>query len=300
MTLAVALLLFVLAVLTIGSKLLVRITAQGRAPRLAIVAWLTAVATVLGCSLAAVALLLVEAAGHRDSILVGHAGVSVQIVAAAAVAIATGGLVIVGVRIARALARMRAHTFAHADAVRLVGRSDGGDVVVIAASEPAAYCVAGRPPAIVVTTAALTALDHAQLAAVVAHERAHLTGRHAYIVAAVRGLSAALPRIRLLATAATHIGSLLEMCADDAAARRHGREPLLGGLMALAGAVTPAHSLAASGVAVLARAERLSDPPRALTRIRNRIALVGTATTMAATPALIAALSLSGALMCFL
>ena len=44
--------------------------------------------------------------------------------------------------------------------------------------EPAAYCVSGRPPAIVVTTAALGALDDRQLDAVVAHERAHLAGHH--------------------------------------------------------------------------------------------------------------------------
>ena len=49
------------------TKLLARITADGEAPRLAIAAWFTAVVTVLGCSIAAIALLLIEAAGHWDS-----------------------------------------------------------------------------------------------------------------------------------------------------------------------------------------------------------------------------------------
>ncbi len=67
MTVAAALLLYVAAVLYTGPKVLVRITADGGAPRLAIAAWITAVVTVLGCSVAAVALLLIEAAGHWDS-----------------------------------------------------------------------------------------------------------------------------------------------------------------------------------------------------------------------------------------
>ena len=313
MTVTAAVLLYVVAALSIAPKLLVRITADGGAPRLAIAAWLTAVVTVLGCSIAAIALLLIEAAGHWDSpdallvsclerlhaILVGHAGWPARMVATAAVAIAVGSLVAVCVRICRALSRMRTHTFAHADAVRLVGRSDGSDVVFIEASEPAAYCVAGRPPAIVVTTAALAALDDAQLAAVVAHERAHLEGRHAHVIAAVRGLTAALPKIGLFASAATHISSLLEMCADDAAARRHGRQPLLAGLLTLSGANTPAHGLAAAGIAVLARAERLSDPPGGFARIQTHLTLSGAVAAMAATPLAIVASSLSGVLICF-
>lgn len=313
MTVAAALLLYVAAVLAIGPKLLVHITADGGAPRLAIAAWITAVVTVLGCSVAAVALLLIEAAGHWDSpdallvtclerlraILVGHAGWPARIVATAAAAIAVGSLIAVAIRMSRALGRMRTHTFAHAHAVRLVGRSHGSDVVVIEASEPAAYCVAGRPPAIVVTTAAMAALDESQLAAVVAHERAHLDGRHAYIVAAARGLTTALPTCGLFATAASHISSLLEMCADDAAARRHGRQPLLAGLLTLSGATTPAEGLAAAGIAVLARAERLSRPPRRFAHIRTHITLSGAVAAMAATPLAIATLSLSGVLICF-
>ncbi|MGP4056703.1 M56 family metallopeptidase [Mycolicibacterium austroafricanum] len=313
MTVAAALLLYVAAVLAIAPKLLVHITADGGAPRLAIAAWVTAVVTVLGCSVAAVALLLVEAAGHWDSpdavlvtclerlraILVGHAGWPARIVATLAVAIAVGSLIAVVIRIGRALGRMRTQTFAHADAVRLVGRSHGSDVVVIEASEPAAYCVAGRPPAIVVTSAALAALDENQLAAVVAHERAHLDGRHAYIIAAARGLTAALPTCGLFASAASHISSLLEMCADDAAARRHGRQPLLAGLLTLAGATAPAHGLAAAGIAVLARAERLSKPPRRFSRIQTQVTLSGAVAAMAATPMAIVTLSVSGVLICF-
>lgn len=313
MIVASALLLYVVVLLVMGPKLLVRITAGGKAPRLAITAWTTAVVTVLGCSIAAVGLLLVEAAGHWTSpnaliasclerlraVLAGDAGWPAQAVATVAVVAAVGSLVAAVTRVVRALGLMRTQTFAHADAVRLVGRSHDRDVVVIEASVPAAYCVAGRPPAIVVTTAALAALDETQLAAVVAHERAHLNGRHAYVVAAARGLTVALPSCGLFASAAAHINTQLEMCADDVAVRRHGRQPLLAGLLTLSGATTPAHGLAAARIAVLARAERLSNPPRRFTRIQTQVMLSGAVAAMAATPSAIAALSFSGVLICF-
>lgn len=313
MTVSAALLAYIVLVLAVGPWLLPRITADGGAPRLAIAAWLTAIVTVLGCSIAAAGLLLIEAAGHWDSpdallvsclqrlqaILLGQFGWPARVVATAAVAITLGSLFAICVRLGRTLSRMRTQTFAHADAVRLVGTSDGSDLVVIEAVEPAAYCVAGRPPAIVVTSAALAALDSTQLAAVVAHERAHLDGRHAYVVAAVRGLAAALPRVSLFANAATQICSLLEMCADDAAARRHGYQPLLAGLLTLAGATAPTHGLAAASVAVIVRAERLTAPQKGFTQIRTRVTLSGAVAAMAAAPLTIAALSLSGALICF-
>ncbi len=313
MTIAAALLLYVAAVLMIGPTVLVRITAVGWAPRLAITAWLTAIVTVVGCSIAVVALLLVEAAGHWDNpdgllmsclerlrvIALGRAGPVAQVVSIAALALTVASLIAVGMRFGRALSRMRSQTFAHADGVRLVGRQIGNDVVVIDAPAPAAYCVVGRPPAIVVTTGALSALDQSQLNAVIAHERAHLKGRHAYLVAAVRGLTTALPTIKLFAGAATHVSSLLEMCADDAAARAHGRRTLLDGLLTLSGAATPNHGLAAAGIAVLARAKRLSDPPGGLARVQSCFALCGAVAAMSATPPTIAALSLSGVLICF-
>lgn len=313
MTVAAALVLYVATVLVAGPRLLRRITAEGFAPRLAITAWLAAVVTVIGSAIAAVAMTLVEAAGHWDSpdvllascverlhaILIGHSGWPAQVVATAAVVGALSGLGAVCWRGVRALRRMRAHTLDHADAVRLVGRSDGSELVVIEAPEPAAYCVAGRPAAIVVTSAAIAALDEQQLAAVIAHERAHLAGRHGYMVAAVRGIAAALPGIRFFTVAATEVCALLEMCADDVAARRHGRQPLLAGLLTLSGAVVPAHGLAAASVAVLARAKRLTDPPRPLVQIRHRITLSGAVAAIAATPVAIGLLAVSGALMCF-
>jgi hypothetical protein len=65
--------------------------------------------------------------------------------------------------------------------------------------------------------------------------------------------------------AARSVPALLEMCADDAATRRHGREPLLAGLVMLSTRLRlPEGVLAATGTAVTDRVTRLMQPRRAL------------------------------------
>ena len=83
-----------------------------------------------------------------------------------------------------------------------------------------AYCLPGRVGTIVLTTAALAALDDAELAAVLAHERAHLRGRHHLVLAAASALAQTLPFLPGLCTAQTELARLLEMIADDKAADR--------------------------------------------------------------------------------
>jgi Zn-dependent protease with chaperone function len=62
---------------------------------------------------------------------------------------------------------------------------------------------------------------------VLAHERAHLVGRHHLLIAPTRGLATVLPRIDLFALGAIEMGRLVEMRADNAAARAHGRDTVL-------------------------------------------------------------------------
>jgi hypothetical protein len=198
----------------------------------------------------------------------------------------------------RILVRMRSRTYRHARAVHVVGRRvDGLDAVVIDSSEPAAYCVPGRPHAVVVTSAALAALSERELTAILAHERAHIDGRHPQIVAVVRGLAATFPRLSLMTQGAQQVSRLLEMRADDAAAEQHGRASLLGGLLALTGSM-PATSgvLGATGVAVLARAERLAT----VTEVRRgRTALIAAVIAFAAGgPLVTVLLAVSGVLIC--
>lgn len=84
------------------------------------------------------------------------------------------------------------------------------------------FCVPGRQRAIVLTSAAVQALSRAELDAVLAHESAHLRWRHDVVLATARVLVRAFPFVPTFRLAHQHLGELVEMAADDSAARRHG------------------------------------------------------------------------------
>jgi len=307
---AVGLLLYSLAVLAFGPRLLRRLTRAGQVPRLGVAAWLTAIASVLVTWVAAAVAVIVDVAGHWNhghfvaaclakllGVAAGDAGMLARLALIAVATSAAATAAITVVRLSRTLIRIRRRAHGHAQAVRIVGRrTTDRDVVILEAAEPAAYCVSGRPPAIVVTTAALTALDARQLDAVVAHERAHLSGHHPHLVAALRSLATVFPRIALITDGAEQVSRLLEMCADDVAACRYGRGALLSGLLALSGAA-PAGALGAADIDVLARAERLTAPNAQLAVARSRAALTSAVTVLVAGP-LVTAASAASVLMC--
>ena len=310
MNAAVGLLLYSLAVLAFGPRLLRRLTRAGQVPRLGVAAWLTAIASVLVTWVAAAVAVIVDVAGHWNhghfvaaclakllGVAAGDAGMLARLALIAVATSAAATAAITVVRLSRTLIRIRRRAHGHAQAVRIVGRrTTDRDVVILEAAKPAAYCVSGRPPAIVVTTAALTALDARQLDAVVAHERAHLSGHHPHLVAALRSLATVFPRIALITDGAEQVSRLLEMCADDVAACRYGRGALLSGLLALSGAA-PAGALGAADIDVLARAERLTAPNAQLAVARSRAALTSAVTVLVAGPLVTAALAAS-MLMC--
>jgi Zn-dependent protease with chaperone function/uncharacterized membrane protein len=294
----VGLLLYSMAMLVAAPPLLRAMTCSGNAPRLGVVTWLSAIGTLVASWVATSVMVIVEvisrwthprtvAASCLASLqrtMSGDAGIAPQITLLAIAAAVTVTAAIIGVRLATAVLGMRARAHEHARAVRLVGHRTGeADVVMVEAPKAAAYCVAGRPPAIVVTSAARAALDDRQLAAVLAHERAHLDGRHAMIVSALRALAAVFPRVSLITEGAQQVSRLLEMCADDVAVRRHSGQSLLSGLITLCTAA-PAEALAAADLAVLARAERLARPPQESMKVKTRAALTGVIAIMAAGP----------------
>jgi Zn-dependent protease with chaperone function len=174
--------------------------------------------------------------------------------------------------------------------------------VVLDVPQLAAYCA---PPAtIVVTSGALGILAPAQLGAVLAHERAHLAGRHHLLIAVTRGLAATFPAVPLFSRGRTEVARLAEMAADDAAARRAGRRPLIEALLAIgtgapvsastvsAGAVSAgAGALGMASYAVAARVERLLAPPRRATLAGHTLALVVTLAALTAVTGLVAVLA---------
>ena len=314
MSVAVCLLLYSFTVAVLGPRLLTRLTRAGVAPRLGVAAWLAAIGSVVGSWVIAVAFLAVELFHHGDQpghtvsaclatlreAAAGRAGVLVQIGLFLLAMVAVAAVAVLVWRLSRSVLRARASTHDHARMTRLAGRHiDGLEAVILDAPQRIAYCVPGRPNTIVVTSAAVTALDARHLDAVLSHERAHLAGRHHLILALTRGLATILPRVELVTIGAAQVARLLEMCADDVAARTHGPATVLGALLALSGAAPiPCGALGATGVGVLARATRLATPPRPAQRIRVRVMLAAVSTLLAIGPVLTVLLTASGVALC--
>ena len=131
-------------------------------------------------------------------------------------------------------------------------REDRGAFTLVRfeSDDPVAVAVPGRPAEILVSSALERALTTAQLHAVLAHEYAHLRGRHGLLVRLAELNEACLPGFvpagRSLRKATL---MLVELVADDVAARQAGSAQLTVALERLA---------EASGEAgFLARAERL-------------------------------------------
>ncbi len=118
--------------------------------------------------------------------------------AAVGAAFAATMLASAGWCVSRELMAAAAARRTHRDLLRLTSRpcdpdrAGAADPVVVQHATLAAYCLPGRGGRIVLTSAALAALSPDELAAVLAHERAHLSGRHHLALAAAAGLSRGL------------------------------------------------------------------------------------------------------------
>ncbi len=154
----------------------------------------------------------------------------------------------------------------------------------------AAYCLPGIRPRIVVSAGALRLLRSEELAAVVEHERGHAHERHGLVLLPLASMSGLLRRVPYAHRAPRAVAALLEMAADDHAARRHDPGALAAALvlMGTAGAVptkgtagavptkgtagavptkgtagaVPTCAFAAASTAVPARVHRLLEPRR--------------------------------------
>jgi Zn-dependent protease with chaperone function len=301
MTTGLWLLLYGAVLAWLSPSILGRLTRSGLSPQLGVAAWLTAIAMTVMAWIAALVLIGVAAidglAGTTAATLClelfglsehgGLPGLS------GSIALTVAGItlsVLFMVRTSRSVSRLRSRSREHANEVLLVGRRTTlPGVVVVDANRAAVYCVFGHPPAIVVTSAAWSSLARSELAAVLAHEQAHIAGRHHQLLMVLRAMAAGFPRLPLMARSVSAVAELLEMCADDAAARRYGIDPILGGLLAMAAPhqTIPAEGLAAASTAVAARAMRLVQPARGGAKWGQRLMLALIITMMLGAPALI-------------
>jgi len=173
----------------------------------------------------------------------------------------TGGLLlggsVAGSRAWRAAGR-------HLELLALVGRpaTDLPGVTVLEHGRPLAYCLPGRPGPVVLSTSALRRLHADQVAAVLAHERAHQAGRHHRLVLLAQALRIGFPWLPAAPLAAEAVARLVELAADDAAARAQGRRQVAAALAALGDAAVPTAALGAAVVSATERVSRLLRPRR--------------------------------------
>lgn len=308
MSLAACLMLSTLVLAVLGAPVLTRLTRRGTVPLLGVTAWLVAIGSVLATWLAAIALLVeqvlhtwqqtgptvIACCGVSYSVTGGASGTAVRLILLLSGGLGAVALVRLAWRLATRLGAARRHNHRHGHTARLVGRPNPRwGAVVLDAPQRVAYCVAGRPGTIVVSTATLAALDDTQLAAVLDHERAHLTGHHHLIMAATRVLAALLPGVPLFAAGAIEVCRLLEMRADDRAARVHSPGQVARALAAMSGhTALPDGALGATGASVAARIERLLLPVGIGHRASIRGAVVLTLSTFLLMPATVGLVSL--------
>src|SRR5271166_1924516 len=138
----------------------------------------------------------------------------------------------------------------------------------------AAYCLPGLRSQIVVSVGTLELLGRGELAAVLAHERAHLRERHDLVLLPFTALRRAFPRSATCTDACRSVALLVEMLADDRALRGRPTRELVSALVRFGtadaypapagGYPAPAGALAAAEGEGAAPVTRLAPPVRPL------------------------------------
>ena len=286
---------YAVLLLTAGVPALARAAWPGRAPQLAIFAWLalagSAAASVVLSGLALTVPTarvsgglgaLLEACDEVLRARYAHPGGAA--LAGAGVVLAAAVVGRMGWCAAAALAVNARTSRRHRRGLRLTGHADARlGAVVVDHGEPAAYCLPGAGRPVVVTTGALRVLDEAQLAAVLAHERAHQAGRHHLLVSLGAVPAAAFPWVPAFRTVRDEVARLAELAADDVAAACSPRLAVAEALLTLGAAPAGAAVLGAGGSSAAARVRRLIAAPNPL----GRAATAGWAlavTALAASP----------------
>lgn len=253
------------------SSITSRLAGQGifaESPRLGILVWLTSLwstvtALILAATVAAldnfpVRDLITDAIRSCLFVLNHYSRISpLAIVGIAQVAI---GMVWLTSNAARLAWTTHAARRNHRMTLAMVGRTGQLGVTVIDNPLVNVYCVPGDGGKVVVTTGALNALSSRELAAVVAHERAHLSGRHHLITASMQFVAAAFPFLPSVHAARRSVAFLVERIADEAACRVVDRHNLAAALVTVGSATAPSAALGAGGQGTVQRVHMLLVP----------------------------------------
>lgn len=141
---------------------------------------------------------------------------------------------------------------------------------------PVAYCLPGPRARLVVSRGALTTLARTELAAVLAHERAHLRERHDVVVLPFVAWGATARGVPGMAAAQHAVATLIEMRADDVAAAETSPEALARALQIVGGGAEAAShtTFTAATAQRLARVEHPPAPLPLAARLLVRLAAV--------------------------
>lgn len=296
MTLAVVLVASGLLLLVFGHQPIRRMSRLGTDPRVAIVMWLVALAAGPGMLVAGVAVLLlpdhaglgglVRSAGGCLVHLAGEAMPTREeatgLVGLMAILLLVARTVVVAIRLSRARRqRLDHHRFLLALATGSQG-SAGGAVRVLLHTRPVAYSIGGDGGMVVVSRGLKDGLEPAAFAAALEHERAHLRGRHHWMLSVVDILAAAIPIAPLLREAPKDLRILVEFAADTSAALRWGGPAVRSAVLAVAGSSVPDCALGMAGGEIENRLARLEMPLTLRSNFRRhlRCGVAGAATAL--------------------
>ncbi|MEU4293091.1 M56 family metallopeptidase [Kribbella sp. NPDC026596] len=289
------------ALMATGGAWLLREAAwPAQAPRVAIAVWQAlATSVLLSVTLGSVALSVRLHLDSRDIAQLFHICVQNLRTAyatpgdAATTTIALVVLVLVSARaawgVSTALRRAARDRRRQLQILDLVARRDPElDVLVLDHPTAAAFCLPGRNQNIVVTASALALLTRAEVHAVLAHEKAHLRGRHHLLLAVSQGLVRAFSGVPVFVWGDQQVRRLVELVADDQACRHHRKSDIANAILQLAHSSAPAAALALGAEAVALRLHRLTGRRRQLRRTTHSILCALVAATLIA-PVVLAA-----------
>ncbi|MCH0539969.1 M56 family metallopeptidase [Streptomyces sp. MUM 203J] len=135
----------------------------------------------------------------------------------------TGAMLTLVVRRARARRRRRRAELLVRAPLLPGEEPEAGPLALLEGDRPGAWWLPGPTPRLVITTAALRRLKGRQLDAVLAHEEGHARARHDWLLHCAAALAEGFPRVPVFAAFRDEMHRLVELAADDAASKRHGR-----------------------------------------------------------------------------
>jgi len=300
---AAALGLYALLLALLPARFLARAAWAGRSPRWGVALWQALSASALLAAAAAgfaLALPALRLSGDLSQVLrecvmalrAQYASPGGALTAASGAVLAMTVLGSAAWCVSRELFTAAAARRVHRGLLRLTARPYDGahtgaaDPLVVQHDSLSAYCLPGRGGRIVLTSAALDALEPDELDAVLAHERAHLAGRHHLVLAAANGLARAFWFVPLFAIAREQTAVLVEMLADDRASRNG--KPLIVAEALLRLAAPPGHPRPVPAGALGATAAATGDRIRRLLADRGPIGSGGKALAAAGSSLLLA------------